>query len=211
MSSKKTNRARFKIQRRLGTELPGLGKPGALERRPYPPGEHGNKRKKFSNYALQLEEKQKVMFHYGLREEQLRRFIRDAKKGNAAKNWINDLAGLLERRLDNIVFRLGFAPSIRSARQMVSHGHVLVNDKKVDIGSAVLKVGDVISLKEKSYGHICYLQAKEAPRLSIPDYLEKEEVGGKEVGKVKDIPGLEYMPFSFSTNLFAEYYSLRSV
>ena len=202
---------RYKIQRRLGTELPGLGKPGALERRPYPPGEHGNKRKKFSNYALQLEEKQKVMFHYGLREKQLRRFIRDAKRGNAAKNWINDLAGLLERRLDNVVFRLGFAPSIRSARQMVSHGHVMVNGKKVDVGSAVVKIGDEISLREKSYNHMCYLQAKENPRLSCPDYMEKTEKDGKEVGVIKENPGLEFLPFSFSPNLFAEYYSLRSV
>jgi small subunit ribosomal protein S4 len=108
--SKDKSKARFRIQRRLGTELPGLGKAGALERRPYPPGEAGNKRKKFSNYALQLEEKQKVMFHYGLREKQLRRFIRDAKKGNATKNWISALAGLLELRLDNTVFRMGFAP-----------------------------------------------------------------------------------------------------
>ena len=209
--SKTKGHARFKIQRRLGAELPGLGKPGALERRPYPPGEHGNKRKKFSNYALQLEEKQKMMFHYGLREEQLRRFIRDAKKGNAAKNWIDALAGLLELRLDNVVFRLGFAPSIRSARQMVSHGHVFINGKKVDIGSAVLKVGDEITLKEKSYSHPCYIQAKAAPRLSLPDYLEKEEKEGKEAGKVKEVPSLEYIPFSFSPNLFAEYYSLRNV
>ena len=76
--------ARFKIQRRLGTELPGLGKPGALGRKPYPPGENGNKRKKYSDFALRLEEKQKIRFHYGLREKQLRRFIRDAKKGIGA-------------------------------------------------------------------------------------------------------------------------------
>lgn len=207
----KAGRARFKIQRRLGTELPGLGKPGALERRPYPPGEHGNKRKKFSNYALQLEEKQKVMFHYVLREQQLRRFIRDAKRGNAAKNWIEDLASLLERRLDNVVFRLGFAPSIVAARQMVSHGHVMVNDKKMSISSAVLKIGDTVTLKEKSYEHQNYLQAKENPRLSVPDYLSKEDIAGKETGTVKDKAGLEFFPFSFSANLFAEYYSLRSV
>lgn len=209
--AKKASRARFKIQRRLGTELPGLGKPGARDRRPYPPGQHGNKRKKFSNYALQLEEKQKVLFHYGLREKQLRRFIRDAKRGNAAKNWIEDLAGLLELRLDNAVFRLGFAPSIRSSRQMVSHGHVLVNGKKVNIGSYVLKVGDKVSLREKSYEHPCYLQAKENPRLSLPDYLGKEDEAGKEVGLVKEKPGLDFLPFPFNTNLFAEYYSLRSV
>lgn len=204
-------RARFRIQRRLGLELPGLGKAGALERRPYPPGQHGNKRKKFSNYALQLEEKQKVMFHYGLREKQLRRFIRDAQKGSADKNWINQLAGRLELRIDNLIFRLGFAPSIMSARQMVSHGHVLVNGKKVTVGSFVVKVGETISLKESSYQHQCYLKAKQGPRLELPDYLEKSEASGKEVGKVKFQPGTEFFPFPFSANLFAEYYSLRSV
>lgn len=204
-------RARFRVQRRLGVDLPGLGKPGALERRPYPPGQHGNKRKKFSNYALQLEEKQKVMFHYCLREKQLRRFIRDAQKGSADKNWINQLAGRLELRIDNVVFRLGFAPSIMSSRQMVSHGHITVNGKKVSVGSVVVKPGDVIGLKESSYTHQNYLKAKQGPRLELPDYLEKNEEGGKETGKVKVVPGTEYMPFPFSPNLFAEYYSLRSV
>ncbi len=209
--SKDKSKARFRIQRRLGTELPGLGKAGALERRPYPPGEAGNKRKKFSNYALQLEEKQKVMFHYGLREKQLRRFIRDAKQGSATKNWISALAGRLELRLDNTVFRLGFAPSIRSARQLVSHGHVQVNGKKVDVGSAVLKVGDVVSLKDKSYEHQVVIQCQDAPRLDTPDYLEKGDKEGKTVGTVKDVPGIDSIPFGFNTNLFAEYYSLRSV
>lgn len=206
-----SKRARFSIQRRLGTELPGLGKMGALERRPYPPGQHGNKRKKFSNYALQLEEKQKVMFHYCLREKQLRRFIRDAQKGDATKNWINELVGRLELRLDNLVFRLGFAPSILAARQLVSHGHVQVNGKKVTIGSFVAKVGDEISLKESSYQHQNVVQAKAAPRLELPDYLEKAEAAGKETGKIRNAPGLDYLPFSFNSNLFAEYYSLRSV
>ena len=209
--SKDKSKARFRIQRRLGTELPGLGKAGALERRPYPSGEHGNKRKKFSNYALQLEEKQKVMFHYGLREEQLRRFIRDSKRGNAAKNWISALVGLLELRLDNTVFRLGFAPSIRSARQLVSHGHVMVNGNKVDVGSAVLKVGDVVTLKDKSYEHQNVIQCQDAPRLDVPEYLEKGDKEGKLAGTVKEVPGLEYLPFGFNTNLFAEYYSLRNV
>jgi len=209
--SKDKSKARFRIQRRLGTELPGLGKAGALERRPYPPGEAGNKRKKFSNYALQLEEKQKVMFHYGLREKQLRRFIRDAKRGNATKNWINSLAGLLELRLDNSVFRLGFAPSIRAARQLVSHGHVFVNGKKLNVGSAVLKVGDVITLKDKSYEHQVVILCKDAPRLDTPDYMEKAEQEGKVVGTIKEVPGIDAVPFGFNTNLFAEYYSLRSV
>jgi len=211
MAKTTKRRARFRIQRRLGVDLPGLGKPGALERRPYPPGQHGNKRKKFSNYALQLEEKQKVMFHYCLREKQLRRFIRDAQKGSADKNWINQLAGRLELRLDNVVFRLGFAPSIMSARQMVSHGHIQINGKKVSVSSVVVKPGDTITLKESSYTHQNYLKAKQGPRLELPDYMEKSEVGGKDTGKIKAVPGTEYFPFPFSPNLFAEYYSLRSV
>lgn len=151
------------------------------------------------------------MFHYCLREKQLRRFIRDAQKGSADKNWISQLAGRLELRLDNLVFRLGFAPGIRSARQMVAHGHILVNGKKVQVGSVVLNVGDVVSLKESSYTHQNYVQAKTAPRMELPDYLEKSEVNGKDTGKVKSVPGTEYIPFTFSANLFAEYYSLRSV
>lgn len=204
-------RARYKIQRRLGTELPGLGKPGALERRPYPPGQHGNKRKKFSNYALQLEEKQKVMFHYCIREKQLRRFIRQAKTGSAAKNWLDDLVSLLELRLDNVVFRLGFAPGIRAARQMVSHGHILVNGKKVTVGSYSVKIGDEVKLKEKSYTHQSYLQVKDSPRLELPEYLEKQDASGMSVGKVKEKPSAKQIPFAFSANLFTEYYSLRSV
>lgn len=208
--AKTKRRARFRIQRRLGVDLPGLGKPGALERRPYPPGQHGNKRKKFSNYALQLEEKQKVMYHYCLREKQLRRFIRDAQKGDASKNWISELAGRLELRLDNVVFRLSFAPSIMAARQMVSHGHVTVNGKKVTVSSVVLRTGDVVALKESSYQHQNFLQAKQAPRLELPDYLQKAE-GEKSTGTVKAVPGLEYVPFPLSANLFAEYYAVRSV
>src|ERR1700683_2038001 len=162
--------ARFKIQRRLGSELPGLGKPGALERRPYPPGENGNKRKKYSDFALRLEEKQKLRAHYGLREEQLRRFIRNSKEG-AAHNWVSKLVGLLECRLDNLVFRLGFAPSIRSARQLCSHGHIRVNGKKVTIGSYVVPQGGKISVSEKCKTNQIFLQAQKAPRLEIPDYL----------------------------------------
>lgn len=200
--------ARYKIQRRLGTELPGLGKPGALERRPYPPGENGNKRRKYSDYALRLEEKQKIRAHYGLREEQLRRFIRNAKTG-AAHNWVNRLMGLLERRLDNVVFRLGFAPSIRAARQLVSHGHVLVNGKGVNVGSYVVPQGSKISLKEKAQMNQIVLQAQKAPRLEVPDYLRKESENGAEVGVIHAIPGTEHVPFQFDAGLFTEYYAAR--
>ncbi|NCN39973.1 30S ribosomal protein S4 [bacterium] len=208
MAKKDGKVARFKIQRRFGTELPGLGKPGALERRPYPPGENGNKRRKYSDYALRLEEKQKIRFHYGLKEEQLRRFIRDAKKGTAS-NWTGQLIGRLERRLDNVVFRLAFAPSIRSARQLVSHGHVLVNGKKVNIGSYVLNQNDKVSLSPKALENQIVLRAAQAPRLELPDFLRKEQEGGQDVGVLQAIPSMEHVPFSFDSGLFTEYYAAR--
>ncbi len=199
---------RFKIQRRLGIELPGLGKPGALERRPYPPGENGNKRKKYSDYALRLEEKQKVRINYILREKQLRRFIRDSKKGKGS-NWVSKLIGKLEGRLDNVVFRLGFAPSIKSARQLVSHGHVLVNDKKVDIASFVVTPGMQITISEKAQENQIYLRGRQAPRMELPDYLRKDEKGGKEVGVMQAVPRIEHVPFPFDAGLFTEYYAAR--
>ena len=199
---------RFKRQRRLGLELPGLGKPGALDRRPYPPGQHGNQRRKLSEYALRLEEKQKIIFHYGLREEQLRRFVRLAKTGTS-QDWVNRLIGLLERRLDNVVFRLGFAPSMRSARQLVLHGHVTVNGTVKTIGSEVLKPGAVIKLTAKGAKSTTYLQAKATPRLEIPDFLGKEAAGEDEVGTVREIPHAQDIPVPFEPSLVAEYYAAR--
>ena len=200
---------RFKIQRRLGTELPGLGKSGALDRRPYPPGESGNKRKKYSDYALRLEEKQKLRFNYLLRETQLRRFIRDSKKGGQSANWVNKLASLLERRLDNVIFRLGLTPSLLSARQLVGHGHVMVDGKKVDIPSCVVKQGQEVTIKDKALKNQNVLQALQNPRLEIPDYLRKEEKNGKIVGTVQALPGIEHIPFTFDSGLFTEYYAAR--
>ena len=202
--------ARYRIQRRLGTELPGLGKAGALERRPYPPGQNGNRRRKFSDYALRLEEKQKIRHHYELREEQLRRFIRKAKSGKGS-NWTAKLVGLLERRLDNVIFRLGFAPSIRSARQLISHGHVRVNGKKLDIKSAVLNVGDKVTLTEKAYKNQVVLQAQQSPRLELADFLRKEGQGEKEEGSIQNVPSIEHVPFAFDAGLFTEYYAARNV
>ncbi len=208
MATKKRVTPRFKTQRRLGSELPGLGKAGALERKPYPPGEHGAKRRKYSNYALQLEEKQKVMKNYCLREKQLRRFIRDAKSGSSS-NWVNKLAGRLELRLDNVVFRLGFAPSIRAAKQLISHGHIVLNGRKHDVSSAVLKVGDEVSIRAKSLEHQVYLHAKDNPRMEVPAHLTKETKENAEIGKVVSVPGIEAIPFPFQSGLFTEYYSLR--
>lgn len=198
--------ARYKIQRRLGTELPGLGKAGALERRPYPPGENGNKRKKYSDFALRLEEKQKLRFHYGLKEEQLRRFIRDSKRG-AGSNWVSKLVGRLETRLDNVVFRLGLAPSIRSARQLISHGHILVDDKKMDISSYVIPTGSTVKVAEKAKENQIVLQAQQSPRLDVPEFLQKNDLGGT----LQAVPGVEAIPFSFDAGLFTEYYAARKV
>jgi small subunit ribosomal protein S4 len=199
---------RFKRQRRLGVELPGLGKSGALDRRPYPPGQHGNQKRKLSEYALRLEEKQKLIFHYGLREEQLRRFVRDSKKGKAT-DWVDTLVGRLERRLDNVVFRLAFAPSVKAARQMISHGHVLVNGKKVTVGSAVLKAGDKVKLIAAAYKSVNFMQAQKAQRLALADYLGTEQSGEELVGVLKEVPNKSHIPFPFESGLVAEHYAAR--
>jgi small subunit ribosomal protein S4 len=202
--------SRFRLQRRLGLELPGLGKPGALGRKPYPPGQHGNKRKKYSDYALRLEEKQKVRAHYIVTEKQLQRFIGQAKMGQSS-NWTAKLAGMLERRLDNLVFRMGFAPSILAARQMISHGHILLNGKKAKTPSMILEVGDQVTLTQKGFGSQNYLRVKESPRLELADYLRKEGADEATTVTVIAIPGLEHIPFAFDAGLFTEYYAAKSV
>ena len=138
---------RVRVMRKLGTELPGLTRKKA-ERRPYPPGQHGQARKKLSEYALRLLEKQKLRMNYGLNERQLLGLFTEARgtKGNTAERLIE----LLERRLDNVVFRAGFARTIPGARQLVGHGHVLVDGKKVDIASYRVRQGQVISIRERS-------------------------------------------------------------
>jgi small subunit ribosomal protein S4 len=196
----------WKIQRALLCELPGLGKAGAMERRAYPPGQHGMMKRKFSEYASRLREKQKVLFHYGLREEQLRRFVRKAKAGRST-DWISTLIGLLETRLDNVVFRLGFASSISAARQLVRHGKVLVDGKKVNISSANVRPGSVISLTDKAYQGVVYQYSIRQPRLLLPDWLEHVAQGEVKNGKLKEVPGSDAIPFPFEGRLVAEYYS----
>jgi small subunit ribosomal protein S4 len=201
-----TQRKAWKMQRALLCELPGLGKPGAMERRPYPPGEHGMMKRKFSEYALRLREKQKLLFHYGLREEQLRRFVKIAKSGQAT-DWMSTLIGLLETRLDNVVFRLGFAASIRAARQLVTHGKVRVNGKKLDIPSARVYPNCEISLTADAYQGTVYQYAIRQPRLMLPDWLVHVSEGDLRKGKLKTIPGSESIPFPFEDRLVAEFYS----
>ena len=135
----------YKQARRVGFSISETGK--ELARRPYGPGQHGNDRKgKLSDYGTQLKEKQKVRFMYGLNEKQFKKTFKEAEKmkGIHGTNFLR----LLESRLDNLVYRIGFASTRRGARQLVNHGHVTVNGKKVDIPSYRVKVGDVISLKE---------------------------------------------------------------
>lgn len=205
-----SHKTKYKIQRALGIELPGLGKEGALEKRNYPPGQHGqSRRSKPSEFALQLREKQKVMFHYGLREEQLRRFVRQARTAGHG-NWIESLLSLLERRLDNVVFRLGFARSIAAARQLVSHGHVLLNGRSVNIGSIVLRVGDFIKLTEYAAGNMTE-SARSNPRLQLPSYLKFAMPENNTHGTLLFLPGSEHVPFPLNPTQVAEYYAQRGV
>lgn len=206
MKRKTGKTPRFKIQRRLMVELPGLGKAGALERRPYPPGQHGQKRKKFSDFGLRLEEKQKIRLHYGLNESQLKRLVIQAKK-SAKGPWINKLVELLELRLDNILFRAGFAPSIKAASQLISHRKVLVNNKIVTIRSQITRVKDEVRLKDAVYHNQAFLEAKQNPRLQLADWLIKTEQAQIETVKVNDTPDVTAVPFPFDSSLFVEFYS----
>tara|TARA_R110002072_G_scaffold64203_2_gene159314 strand:- start:158795 stop:159430 length:636 start_codon:yes stop_codon:yes gene_type:complete len=207
MAKATTGKARFKVQRALGIELPGLGKTGALERRPYGPGVHGNKRKKISDYAVRLKEKQKLLFHYGLREKQLVKYVKLSKRDiTSGKPWMEILITNLESRLNNVIFRLNWAPSVPAASQMVSHGQILVNGKKVDRASYVTKVGDVISLSEKGYNNQLYKQCLETPRLpSVPANFKVEGTDKKKAEIIAN-PMPEDIPFEYDGQLVIEHY-----
>jgi small subunit ribosomal protein S4 len=201
IGAKKT---RFKLQRGLLAELPGLGKAGAMERRAYPPGQHGHRRRKLSEYALRLREKQKLKFHYVLREEQLKRLAKRAKmKGSG--DWMHDLIVQLESRLDNVVFRMGWARSILAARQLVSHGHVLVNGKRVNIGSYVLTKGDTLTLGEKLKSNNSVLYALQESRLPLPEFLDRAEDNAS--GVLTALPSYRDIPFEFDSKTVTEFFS----
>ena len=205
MAKSTMGRSRFKLQRALGLELPGLSKPGALARRPYGPGIHGNKRKKISDYAIRLKEKQKLLYHYGLRERQLVKYVKLAKK-NRSRAWMDTLLETLERRLSNVIFRLNFAPSIPAASQMVVHGQVLVNGKKVTRSGYTVAVGDVITLTEKGHNNQVYKMSQESPRMvGVPACydLEGEE---RKKARVSQLPFPSDVPFEFNGQLVTEYY-----
>ena len=205
MAKATTGVPRYKIQRSLGVELPGLGKAGALERRPYGPGVHGNKRKKISDYAVRLKEKQKLRYHYGIREKQLVRYVKAAKR-DKSRAWMETLLQTLEQRLNNVIFRLNWAPSITAASQMVVHGQVKVNGKKVTRSSFIVKKGDVIELSEKGYNNQLYKQGLESPRLpSVPACFDVEGTDKKKA-KMVDFPLPSDIPFEYDGQLVIEYY-----
>ena len=206
MSKLGSKRKAWKVQRALICELPGIGRAGALERRPYPPGQHGQSRRKFSEYASRLREKQKLLFHYGLREEQLRRFVKKAKSGSSS-DWMSTLIGLLESRLDNVIFRLGFTTTIPAARQLVRHGKVLVNGKKLNIPSAQVTTGNEISLSSNAYKGTVYQTSIRQPKLLLADWLEHLPEGENKKGRLKMTPEADAGPFPFQERLVAEYYS----
>ena len=165
----------YRKSRRLGFSVLENGK--ELARRPYAPGQHGNGRKKLSDYGTQLQEKQKVRFMYGVNEKQFKKIFVDASKlkGVHGENFLR----LLESRLDNLVYRLGFSTTRRGARQLVNHGHITVNGNKVDIPSYRVKPGDVIAVKEQAKNHPAIKASLEAThnRVEFVTYDEAKMAG----------------------------------
>jgi small subunit ribosomal protein S4 len=197
--------AKTKICRRLGVNLWGRQK-NPLARRDYAPGEHGQKRRKLSDYALQLAAKQKLKKYYAnMTERQFRRAYEAASRlrGDTAEN----LIGLLERRLDTVVYRVNLAPTPFAARQLINHGHVLVNGKRVNIPSYVCREGDTIEVAERSKNHPHMLESVQHPERDVPEYLTFDSKGLKaqfvRVPKLQDVP----YPVQMEPNLVIEYYS----
>ena len=176
----------------------------AYDRRNYPPGQHGQDRKKFSDYGTQLREKQKVKRMYGILENQFRNIFKEADRQKGITG--ETLLVLLERRLDNIVYRLGFANSRDEARQLVRHNHFMVNQSKVNIASYLVKPGDVIELREKSKKVVRILEALEGvARRGVPQWLELDKDLMK--GSVKGLPTREDITLPIQEKLIVELYS----
>jgi small subunit ribosomal protein S4 len=191
----------WKISRRLGISLSGTGK--ELEKRPYAPGPHGpNQRKKLSEYGMQLQEKQKLRHMYGVNERQFRNLFDKAGK-MAGKHGENFMV-LLESRLDNVVYRLGLARTRRQARQLVNHGHVLVNGSRVDIPSFRVAAGQTITLREKSRNLDVVKEAIEVNNF-VPDYLTFD--ADKLEGTFTRLPERSELPAEINEALIVEFYS----
>ena len=202
----KRTAAKYKIDRRMGENIWGRPK-SPLNRREYGPGQHGQRRKgKLSDFGLQLRAKQKLKGYYGdLTEKQFRRIYAEAErvKGDTGEN----LIGLLERRLDAVVYRAKFVPTIFAARQFVNHAHVMVNGKRVNIPSYRVKEGDVIEVRDRSKQLAIVLEAVQLPERDVPDYLDVDH--SKLTATFTRTPGLSDVPYPviMEPNLVVEFYA----
>ena len=197
--------SKHKIDRRLGVNLWGRPK-SPLNMRDYAPGQHGQRRKKPTDFGVQLMAKQKLKGYYGnIGEKQFKKYYVEAvrRKGDTGAN----LVGLLECRLDAIIYRMKLAPTVFACRQLINHGHVKVNDKRCNIPSRMIKVGEVISLREKAKTIPYVLQALELSERDVPDYIEIDH--SKLTGGILRIPSFDEIPYpvQMETNLVIEYYS----
>lgn len=195
---------RLRVVRRLG-ELPGLTRKSP--KRQYPPGQHGQGRRKRSEYAVRLEEKQKLRFNYGITERQLLRYVRRARRSPGSTGQI--LLQFLEMRLDNTIFRMGMAPTIPSARQLVNHGHLTVNGRRVDIASYECRPGDVIAVRNREASRKLVEQHLQFPGLAnLPSHLEFDK--NKLEGKVNSLIEREWIALQINELLVVEYYSRQA-
>ena len=198
--------SKHKVDRRLKVNLWGRPK-SPFNSRNYPPGQHGkSKRGKPSDYGIQLEAKQKLKFYYGnMNERQFRNTYRKAfqKKGNTTEN----LIGFLERRLDTVIYRAKFATTVFSARQLINHGHIKVNGKKVDIPSYLVKSEDTIEVRDKSKDMTAIVGSLVSKEREIPDYIQTDEKNKK--AKLIRVPKFSEIPYPsiMEPNLVIEYYS----
>ncbi len=204
-SDHKRHSSKHKIDRRLGVNLWGRAK-SPVNAREYGPGQHGQRRRKPTDYGVQLMAKQKLKGYYGnIGEKQFRKYYDEAvrRRGDTGQN----LIGILECRLDALIYRMKFAPTVFSARQLVNHGHVLVNGRRCNIPSAMMKIGDVIELKEKSRTIPQVMEAMASAERDIPEYLTVDEAKMK--GSISTIPELADVPYpvQMEPNLVIEYYS----
>ena len=190
----------WKKSRRLGFSTLETGK--ELSKRPYAPGQHGQKRKKPTEYGLQLAEKQKVRHMYGVNEKQFRNTFFRASKMDGITGY--NFFCLLETRLDNVVYRLGFATTRRQARQLVNHGHILLNGVKTDIASCQVKVGDVVEVKEKSKS-LEIIKTSLASQNHVPGFVEVD--ADKMEGKFIRLPERSELNQEINESLIVEYYN----
>ncbi|MGD1908869.1 MAG: 30S ribosomal protein S4 [Leptolyngbyaceae cyanobacterium] len=194
----------LRIVRRLG-ELPGLTR--KAPRKAYPPGQHGQARKKKTEYAIRLEEKQKLRFNYGITEKQLLRYVKKARRAGGSTGLV--ILQQLEMRLDNTAFRLGFGPTIPSARQVVNHGHITVNGRTVTIPSYQCRPGDVIAVRDRDSSKKLVEANLQFPGLAnLPSHLELDK--DKMTAKVNGIIEREWIALNINELLVVEYYSRQA-